>query len=229
LYQRILAGDDFAKLAAEFSEDRASATKNGELPWFGTGRMVPEFETAAFEIKNIGDFGHPVQSAYGWHIIKLLDRKGLGSFESVKADIERKVKRDERANFGQKTFVAKLRDEYKYTENSENAKEIAKLLEGKTLVDSVFQAEASQLNKTLFTFADKSYSQADFVSYVKNNGYTEQAIASEIVNEKLSQFVTKELLAYEDTQLEKKYDDFRFLMNEYHDGRWYFIVRSKQQ
>jgi len=228
LYQRVLAGDDFAKLAAEFSEDRASATKNGELPWFGTGRMVPEFETAAFEIKNIGDFSRPVQSAYGWHIIKLLDRKGLGSFESVKADIERKVKRDERANFGQKAFVAKLRDEYKYTENSENAKEIVKLLEGKTLVDSVFQAEASQLNKTLFTFADKSYSQADFVSYVKNNSYTEQAIASEIVNEKLSQFVTKELLAYEDTQLEKKYDDFRFLMNEYHDGILLFEVSNNE-
>ena len=109
LYQRVLAGDDFAKLAAEFSEDRASATKNGELPWFGTGRMVPEFETAAFEIKNIGDYSRPVQSAYGWHIIKLLDRKGLGTFESVKADIERKVKRDERANFGQQAFVAKLR------------------------------------------------------------------------------------------------------------------------
>ena len=228
LYQRVLAGDDFAKLATEFSEDRGSATKNGELPWFGSGRMVPEFETAAFELKNTGDISKPVQSAYGWHIIKLLDRKGLGSFESIKADIERKVKRDERANFGQKAFVAKLREEYKYTENRENTMDIVKLLDGKTLVDSVFQSEASQLNKTLFTFADKSYSQADFVDYLKKNSFTDKIAASEIVNDKLKLFVTQELLAYEDTQLEKKYDDFRFLMNEYHDGILLFEVSNNE-
>ena len=51
IYQRIKAGDDFGTLASKHSMDKGSSVKNGELPWFGTGRMVPEFETAAFALK----------------------------------------------------------------------------------------------------------------------------------------------------------------------------------
>lgn len=228
LYQRVLAGDDFGKLASEFSEDRGSAAKNGELPWFGSGRMVPEFENAAFELKNTGDVSKPVQSAYGWHIIKLLDHKGLGSYESVKADIEQKVKRDERSDIGQKSFVAKLMTDYHYAENTENAKEIAKLLDKKTLADSTFQAEAAKLNKPLITFADKQLSQADFVSYLKKNAYSDKTNAADIISEKLKLFANKALLDYEDSQLEKKYDDFRFLMQEYHDGILLFEVSNNE-
>lgn len=228
LYQRVLAGDDFGKLATAFSEDRGSATRNGELPWFGTGRMVPEFENAAFALKNIGDVSAPVQSAYGWHIIKLLDKKGISPYESMKADIERKVKRDERANLGQQAFVAKLRADYNYRVNTENVNEFAKLLDQKTLADSIFQVEIAKLDKPLFAFAGKEYSQTDFASYLKNNNYSEKSIASEIINEKLNAFVEKEILAYEDSQLEKKYDDFRFLMQEYHDGILLFEVSNNE-
>ncbi|HLP05661.1 MAG TPA: peptidylprolyl isomerase, partial [Paludibacter sp.] len=88
IYNRVQAGDDFGTLAKQHSMDKGSSVKNGELPWFGTGRMVPEFETAAFALKNIGEVSAPVRSAYGWHIIKLLDRKGVDTYENVKAEIE---------------------------------------------------------------------------------------------------------------------------------------------
>lgn len=228
LYQRVLAGDDFGKLASEFSEDRGSATRNGELPWFGSGRMIPEFENAAFALKNIGDVSAPIQSAFGWHIIKLLDRKGLAGFETVKADIERNVKRDERANMGQKAFVDRLRNEYGYAVNTANVNEFSKLLENKTLADSVFQLEAAKLNKPLFTFAGKEFTQADFAAYLKKNAYSDKTIASEIIEQKLDAFTEKEILAYEDSQLENKYEDFRFLINEYHDGILLFEVSNNE-
>ena len=228
LYQRVLAGDDFGKLASEFSEDRGSATRNGELPWFGSGRMIPEFENAAFALKNIGDVSTPIQSAFGWHIIKLLDRKGLAGFETVKADIERNVKRDERANMGQKAFVDRLRKEYGYAVNTAYVNEFSKLLENKTLADSVFQLEAAKLNKPLFTFAGKEFTQADFAAYLKKNAFSEKAIASEIIEQKLDAFTEKEILAYEDSQLENKYEDFRFLINEYHDGILLFEVSNNE-
>lgn len=228
LYQRVLAGDDFGKLASEFSEDRGSATRNGELPWFGSGRMIPEFENAAFALKNTGDVSTPIQSAFGWHIIKLLDRKGVASFETVKADIERNVKRDERANMGQKAFVDRLRKEYGYAVNTAYVNEFSKLLENKTLADSVFQLEAAKLNKPLFTFAGKEFTQADFAAYLKKNAFSEKAIASEIIEQKLDAFTEKEILAYEDSQLENKYEDFRFLINEYHDGILLFEVSNNE-
>ncbi|HNC09693.1 MAG TPA: peptidylprolyl isomerase [Anaerolineales bacterium] len=68
-------GGDFAELAREFSTD-GSASTGGDLGWFGKGAMVPEFETAAFALKNPGDFTtEPVQSQFGYHIIQLIAKQ----------------------------------------------------------------------------------------------------------------------------------------------------------
>lgn len=228
IYQRVVAGDDFGTLAKEHSQDKGSSVKNGELPWFGTGRMVPQFETAAFALKNVGDVSQPIQSDYGWHIIKLLDRKGLAPFDELKADLERKVKHDERANSGQHAFLMKSRAENNYREIAESVQEFVKLLDKRTLADSTFIAEAAKLSKPLFSFAGKEFTQADFAKYLKKNSTTEKSIPSEIITEKLNAFADSELLAYEDSQLEKKYDDFRFLMQEYHDGILLFEVSNRE-
>jgi peptidyl-prolyl cis-trans isomerase SurA len=228
LYQRVLAGDDFGMLANKYSNDKGSSTKNGELPWFGTGRMVPEFEDAAFALKEKGDVSKPIQSPYGWHILKLIDKKGLASYDELKSDLERKIKRDERGTMGQKAFLTKSRIENNFRLNSDNLKEFYKILGNHKLSDSVFIADAGKLNKPLFSFADKNYTQADFAKYLKKNTMTEKSIPSEIIDEKLDAFVDAELLAYEDAQLEKKYDDFRYLMQEYHDGILLFEVSNRE-
>lgn len=69
------AGEDFAKLATENSQDQASAAKGGDLGYFTKGKMVTEFENAAFAA-NVGDIVGPVQTIYGYHIIKVVDKKG---------------------------------------------------------------------------------------------------------------------------------------------------------
>jgi len=228
IYERVKAGDDFGKLANDKSDDRGSATKNGELPWFGSGRMIPEFENAAFALKNTGDVSEPIKSSFGWHIIKLLDRRGVASFESMKEDLQNKVKRDERANLGLKSFVAKLKSDYNYAVMAASVKEIADLLTNKTLTDSVFQLETAKLAKPIVSFAGKTLTQSDFAKFLKANTFTEKVAASDIIDEKLNAFAEKELLAYEDSQLENKYDDFRFLMQEYHDGILLFEVSNNE-
>jgi len=228
LYKCILAGDDFGKLAAKYSDDKGSSVKNGELPWFGTGRMVPEFETAAFALKEKGEVSKPIQSEYGWHILKLIDKKGLASFEDLKPELDRKIKREERANRGQQAFLAQSKIETNYSLNIANAKEFSKILGNHKLGDSIFNVEASKLDKPLFSFAGKKYSQADFSKYLKKNAFSDKSIASDIIDEKLNAFVNQELLAYEDSQLEKNHDEFRFLMQEYHDGILLFEVSNRE-
>lgn len=73
--EKVLAGEDFSKLAADSSTDPSAATNYGDLGWFTTGQMVAPFEEAAFALENIGDVSEVVQTDFGYHIIQLLGRE----------------------------------------------------------------------------------------------------------------------------------------------------------
>lgn len=87
--QQAKSGADFAELAKKFSEDPGSRDNGGDLDYFGRGRMVPEFETAAFALEP-GQISDLVRTQYGFHIIRLADKKAavIRTFEEVRAQIE---------------------------------------------------------------------------------------------------------------------------------------------
>jgi parvulin-like peptidyl-prolyl isomerase len=74
LYTKAAAGEDFAKLAKQYSQDPGSAANGGDLGYFAKGKMVPAFEEAAFALK-VGEISKPVRTVYGYHIIKVTDKK----------------------------------------------------------------------------------------------------------------------------------------------------------
>lgn len=86
--EKINKGEDFAKLAEDYSSDPGSKADGGKLGYFTKGQMVKEFEDAAFALRK-GEVSKPVQSKFGWHIIKVEDRraKPLPAFEEVKEQI----------------------------------------------------------------------------------------------------------------------------------------------
>ena len=100
LLQQLKSGADFAALAKERSADPGSAAKGGELGFFTRGRMAPEFEEAAFALKNPGDLSGVVETKFGYHILQLEERKpaALQPFEEVRESL----RQQERANLQQK-------------------------------------------------------------------------------------------------------------------------------
>ncbi|MEW6227788.1 MAG: peptidyl-prolyl cis-trans isomerase [Bacillota bacterium] len=93
--KELAAGADFAELAKAKSEDPGSKDKGGDLGYFGKGVMDPAFEKAAFSLK-IGETSAPVKSSFGYHIIRVEDRKPerTPAFEEVRKDVEKRVKKD---------------------------------------------------------------------------------------------------------------------------------------
>lgn len=73
IYQQLQDGADFAQLAQEYSDDTGSAANGGDLGWFARGRMVPEFEDAAFALQ-VDEISQPVESQFGMHIIQVTGR-----------------------------------------------------------------------------------------------------------------------------------------------------------
>lgn len=88
LRAKVIAGEDFAKLAGENSTDPVSKKDGGFLGYFGMGQMVPEFEAAVAKLQK-GEISEPVKTAYGWHVIKLEDRRNKAppAFDQVKDTI----------------------------------------------------------------------------------------------------------------------------------------------
>lgn len=80
IYAALQGGADFAELARKCSDDKGSAGRGGELGQFGKGMMIPDFETAAYALK-AGEMSAPVQTAVGWHIIKVKDRHPFEPYE----------------------------------------------------------------------------------------------------------------------------------------------------
>nr|WP_285890691.1 peptidylprolyl isomerase [Mesobacillus maritimus] len=88
---KVDAGEDFAKLAEEYSTDPGSAANGGDLDFFGQGQMVPEFEEAAYAL-DVNEVSEPVQSQHGWHIIKVTEKKEKESFEKMRDELEYELK-----------------------------------------------------------------------------------------------------------------------------------------
>lgn len=90
LYTQLKAGAKFEDLVKIYSEDKGSSSKGGVLPKRGVNRLMPEFIAAIANIPNVGDFSVPVLTpGYGWHIVKLVERKPIGTFDEEKVDLKR--------------------------------------------------------------------------------------------------------------------------------------------
>jgi foldase protein PrsA len=115
-------GEDFAKLAKEYSKDPGSAEKGGDLGWFGPGKMVKEFEDAAYALK-VGEISKPVKSDFGYHIIKVTDKEEKKSFEEMKEEIEFELKKSKLDPMKVQSEVEKLVKKANVKVNDDKLKE----------------------------------------------------------------------------------------------------------
>jgi len=221
-------GFPFDSLAKMYSDDKGTSQFGGELPWFGTGRMIFEFETAAFSLKNAGDISEPVRTIAGWHIIKLVDKQPIPVFEQAKEDIKKQIQQDNsRSDITRLAVIRKVIKKYGY-------KETGNISKFYSIVDtSLFSAnwkleKAAALNAPLFTIGSTTYTEQDFAKYIAVGQQPRNPLTIEPFLDKLfKEFKEKMILKYEEDRLEQNYPEYKYLLKEYHDGILLFTVSDE--
>jgi peptidyl-prolyl cis-trans isomerase SurA len=227
IYQVLQKGADFASVARQSSQDRSSAVNGGVLPWFGTGFMVKEFENMAFSLMK-DTISKPFQTPYGWHIIKLINTRQLESFAQKRDEIERRIQHDVRADIIAQSFISKLKAEYHFHVDSDALTPFYQLAEKYSVKDSLFRVTSQRFDEIIATFDSTKLTQEDFADFLEKSPNSQEKTSKEIINEKWNQFVSNQLMSYENTQLEKKYPDFANLVREYHDGILLFNISNQE-
>lgn len=226
IYQKAINGADFSELAKTRSDDKQSAVEGGVLNWFSPTNMVPAFAEAAFALKNDGDISPVIRTPYGWHIIKRLELRTTESLEKMRADLETKIKQNPAiSKYSDESFDRKLRAEYQLKIDENNLNKliaiVADTIQGKDLANST----NSLKNNTLFQFAQQIFTIGQFTTYLQTQGFTvSTANPDQEVKVQLNKFINKQLIDFEDSQLERKYPEFARIIKEYHDGILLFNI-----
>jgi len=230
IYSKLEAGEDFAALARNYSDDKVSGQKGGELRWFGANVMVEEFDSAAFSLSEIGEYSRPVRTQFGWHIIQLLDRKGYPTPENDYEEVKRKIERDSRSELSQMAVVNRLKKEYNFTEYRKNLKPIREMLTQSYLQRKWRVDTTVVLEKPLFELNGEKFFQGTFAFFLQENQGA-QGLPDNldgILEKQYENWVTAMVLSYEDMRLEEKYPKFRMIYREYRDGILLFNLMEQE-
>ncbi len=222
IYTSLVNGANWEDACKRFSEDKASASKGGYLGFFGINRYQRAFEDAAFGLQNDGNFSKPVESSIGWHIIKRLSHRPVGTFESVKRVLTERVKRDSRSEIAKQIMIERIKKE-------SNFKEYPKVLEqwAAKQQDSIFltfkwKPDPNRPQDALIRLKDKNFTVAEFEDFCARSGRDRMRGAGmplmETVQKLYKAWSDETAMHFEESQLDKKYPDFKSLMREYEEG-----------
>lgn len=228
IYAMLNSGAKWDSLVKVFSDDKGSAARGGALPKFGVNRMVPEFIEAIYQLEKVGDYSKPILTSYGWHIIRLEERERVMPFNEAKGELKQKVVKDNRSQLGREVVTEKIIGEYGLKEFQPAKEEFYSVVSDSIFLGKWSVSQASGLTKSLFMIGDQMISQQEFAAYLaaKQKRGDKKSIRT-YINNQYHDFLQEKLLSVENRNLEKKYPEFKALMNEYRDGILLFDLTDK--
>ena len=238
IYTKVTAKDaDFTALARQYSEDKESAKRGGELPAFGAGKMVEEFETAAFALENDGDISAPILTDYGWHIIKRLELKNLESYEELYPTLKAKVARDSRANKSKEIVIENIKKENNFKEDLKRRNDFYTAVDQKKFNKGEWKAEdVAKLDKVMFGFYPTDgekfeYKQTQFAKRLENHMSRNEPINVDLkpyINKLYNTVVEEMTMRFKNRRLPVVNKEFRMLLQEYREGILLFNITDEK-
>lgn len=230
IYQRIIAGEDFATLAIEYSADPGSKDNGGDLGYFERRMMVKDFDYTAFNLEKIGDISKPVKTNFGFHIIKLTDRKPYPSFEEDKENVKR-IYKQTRYDAEYADFITSLKEKFNFSTDEKTFDEIVFNADTIRFGNNYRESElrSSIKNSVIYTInnnsitVDSLFAAAELDTEFNNKPINKQSLRNAI--KKISE---NKLLELEAMQLEKTSKEFASLMEDYRNGIYIFRLQDDE-
>lgn len=248
-YRHLQEGEEFAQVAKNYSHDRS--TPNATISDASIRQIPSEYVVAVSKLKE-GEFSEPFQSVYGWHIVKLIKKDRIPSYEDMLPLYKQKLSRDQRNNEPQSKFVEQAKKKYNFVDYTQSygtwknqngtmtfvkSKKVNKATPYASnlknammaLTDSVFvnkwiyNDSLITDERPLFELAGKQYDTRDFCKYIAMNQKMRFPCAlSKYAAERYEDFVSYAILNHADKQLEVENPEFKDLVEEYRHGLMIF-------
>ena len=221
LHRLLLQGDDFADLAKQFSDDKSSSIRGGELSPFKSGQINSEiFETTAFELSPANPISEPIQTQFGWHILKYINKKPVQSFEELLPELNNKVGKDSRSQLVKKKMLEQLLAEYRIENPNSKLANFESNLSYNTSQDAWELSKNFDESQSFLVIKNQTYSYQDFLDYLNKN---QKLIKKEwstavVVKKQYASFLEQSVFKYKEANLENENSDFAHILNEYREG-----------
>lgn len=231
IYKKLNQGEVFESLAKQFSDDKSSSSKGGALAPFSGGQLSAlEFEEVAFSLQEKNEVSKPFKTQYGWHIVKLLNKKPLQTFEELKPELQAKVQRDSRSKLINKALVNKLKSKYAIQEKSKNLSYFETILTPDFFART-WRVPESIENNVLFQIDSVNYNYKDFAQHLETNQksyFGKTTDFNYLVKNEYANFLDASILKYHEDHLEFTNPEFASILNEYRDGLLLFDLMEKE-
>lgn len=230
IYAELMAkdGGNWNDMVKQYSDDRGTLPRNGALSSFTVSRIVPQFIEVCKSLE-INEIGKPVRTSYGFHIIKLLSKTGVGSFEKEAKGLTERIEKDMRSKKSEEVVLKQIRKEYHFKSNDKNIEEFLSTVDS-TILNGTYEPAANvNMNATLFTIDGKATKVSDFVAYIKEKMTMQKYVTPATYAYQLyERFSNEKMMDYADEHLEEKYPEFAALVQEYRDGILLFDLMDRE-
>jgi len=233
VYQKLKQGESFETLAQLHSDDKASSGKGGLLQKFSSGDLSSEiFENKAFSLTQSGQYTEPFLSEFGWHIIKLVEKVPVKTFEESESEMDNRIRKDDRSKLINASLHEKLKKKYSVHRDEKNYAKVKNAVTDKYYTKEwMLPANIKDFNVKLLTInKDKTIAADAFLNYLNAQQRNEVKVkpVAKLVDYLYKKFQEEQLLVYYNENLEKEFPEFANVMEEYRDGLLLFDLMEKE-
>ena len=229
VYGKLQNGADFATMARVYSGDNLSYQSGGEIPEFGIGRYDSAFEAAAFGLEKDGAISEPVESVYGYHILKLLARKPFPVQwdEATRSQLKQQVINDPRIEVSRKVLLARIEQQTGFHRFEFSDLDLWAFTDSAMRNTGLSSFRGMNYSTTLISFARQVYSLKEWLDYVRS--VRGQRTGSPQADKELfDRWIERTAQEYYRNHLEEYNPDFAFQLMEFKEGNLLFEIMQRK-